>query len=56
LLSGWNIYLDLCTRMPNADCKTDAEAGLAEARRRFGVDTRTDQLPSTSLFGRLHRE
>lgn len=56
LLSGWRLYGELCARVPMADCSKDAEAGLARARKRYGVDPRSDDPPSTGLFGRLARE
>jgi predicted Zn-dependent protease len=56
LLSGWRLYAELCARVPDADCSKDAEAGLARARQRFGVDPRSDEAPQSGLFGRLARE
>lgn len=56
LLSGWRLYGELCARIPAADCSADAEAGLARARLRFGVDPRSDDAPSNGLFGRLARQ
>jgi predicted Zn-dependent protease len=56
LLSGWRLYADLCARTPGAGCGTEAEAGLARARQRFGVDLRSDEPRPTGLFGRLLRE
>ncbi|WP_233998252.1 lipopolysaccharide assembly protein LapB [Erythrobacter sp. QSSC1-22B] len=54
LLRGWAYYRSLCTRL-NGGCENDAQRGLAEARTRYGIDTRTGELPQTGLFGRLAR-
>ena len=56
LLSGWKLYLELCARVPDANCKNEAGAGLAIARRRFGVDFRSGERPLISLFGRLSQK
>jgi predicted Zn-dependent protease len=56
LLSGWRLYGELCARVSDADCSKNAEAGLARARQRFGVDPRSDEAPPSGLFGRLARE
>jgi Flp pilus assembly protein TadD len=56
LLSGWKLYLDLCTRVRDAGCTPDAEAGLDAAHRLFGVDQRTGEPLPTGLFGRLTRK
>lgn len=56
LLSGWRLYLELCAKFSDARCTSEAEAGLATARRLFGVDQRTGEPPPTGLFGRLNRK
>lgn len=55
LLSGWQLYLDLCAKTPDARCTADAEAGMARARRLFGVDLRSGEQPPPGLLGRLAR-
>ncbi|MBC2668148.1 tetratricopeptide repeat protein [Novosphingobium piscinae] len=55
LLSGWKLYVELCTRYPAENCRADALAGQTAARTQFGVDPRTDEMPVTGLFGRLSR-
>jgi tetratricopeptide (TPR) repeat protein len=56
LLSGWQLYADLCGRIPNAGCMPEAEAGLQDARLRFGVDPRTGEPTPKGLFGRIARK
>ncbi len=56
LLSGWKLYLEICAKVPGSNCTTEAEAGLAVARRRFGVDPRQGERQSNGLFGRLNRK
>lgn len=56
LVSGWKLYIELCARVAGATCSAEAETGLAKARRRFGVDPRSDEARATGLFGRLARE
>lgn len=53
LVSGWQLYLDICTRVSEADCTVDATEGMARAKRRFGIDRRPDEAPPIGLFGRL---
>lgn len=55
LLSGWKLYAEVCARVPSEKCGKAAEQGLIAARKRFGVDPRTDERPPTGLFGRLTR-
>lgn len=56
LISGWQLYGDLCARVPGADCRSEAETGLIKARKRFGPDPRSDEPRATGLFGRLVRQ
>lgn len=55
LLSAWRLYSEVCGRNPAENCAADAKAGLERARKLFGVDPRSDELPQTGLFGRLSR-
>ncbi|NTZ43950.1 hypothetical protein G7A66_12815 [Altererythrobacter sp. SALINAS58] len=54
LLRGWEYYRRLCIRS-DTNCEDEAQRGLADAHTRYGVDTRTGELPRTGLFGRLVR-
>lgn len=56
LLSAWKLYLDLCNRIPGAGCASEATAGLAQARHRFGVDPRSGEMPPVGLAARLNRK
>lgn len=53
LVSGWQLFLDLCKRDPDADCGADARYGLEIASRRYAVDRRPDDREPPSLFTRL---
>jgi Flp pilus assembly protein TadD len=52
LLSGWQLYGDLCRRF-DAGCVDEAAEGLANARTMYGVDLAPGTKPSNGLFGRL---
>ena len=55
LLSGWQLYRDICAKAPELACTADAEAGMARAKTLFGVDLRTGERPPPGLLGRLAR-
>lgn len=52
LISGWQLYLETCTKTRSA-CVNEAKEGLADSRTRFGVDLLPGELPPNGLFGRL---
>lgn len=56
LVSGWQLYLDLCKRYPDAACAADATDGLAMAKARYAVDPRPDDPEKPGLFSRLKRD
>ncbi|MDE2403601.1 MAG: tetratricopeptide repeat protein [Sphingomonadales bacterium] len=55
LISGWQLYGELCAQQPEARCSDDAKTGLDAARHLYGVDLRTGEQGSAGLLGRLPR-
>lgn len=52
LLSGWNLYNDVCTRLKQP-CTAEALKGIANATTLYGIDLLPGQAPPNGLFGRI---
>lgn len=52
LLSGWQLYRDLCRKFDQS-CLSEASAGLANAKGLFGVDLPPGEPPPNGLLGRF---
>lgn len=52
LMSGWRLYAGVCART-GSNCASDAQRGLADAARSYGIDLLPGQPPPNGLFGRI---
>lgn len=53
LLAGWSLYGNICAKVEDATCRSEAVDGMNRARTRYGLDLAPGTPPPISLIGRL---
>ena len=54
-VSTWELYASVCQRAKDGDCRADAQAGLARAKRSYVLDPLPGVRRGDTLFGRTWR-
>lgn len=54
-VSTWELYASVCQRAKDSDCRADAQAGLARAKRSYVLDPLPGVRRGDTLFGRTWR-